>query len=311
LQARWRCLELIDDHRCSDIPEYARIQDLLITTCTRQRDKDGGQANICQLGDRSRAGSPDDEIGSSVDVRELVSKELNHRVATANGFGERFSQPREVARVRVRVERTGLVDDLRVIENAGEQRGNPLVDWARASRTAGDIDNWKSGVEPKVSQTARAVAGRQPGSYGIAGYHDVTVKPSRQRFCLAVRNGEDVGESRVDAVGQPNDGGLLVRQHRGDPACGDDSRDADKTAGAENDVWAEGGKGSPSGQHTEGNTRGVGKISNRKVPTELSGGYGGELDAGLYSRSMLDAVPASDPHQIRQGSASPQIVDDR
>ena len=80
-------------------------------------------------------------------------------------------------------------------------------------------------------------------------------------FSLAVRDGEDVGESRVDAVGESEDRRLLVRQHGGDAACGDNGRDADKAAGAQNDVWAERGQRSPRGQHTKRQARGVGEVS--------------------------------------------------
>ena len=67
----------------------------------------------------------------------------------ANGFWERFSPLRQIASIRIRAERTGLMNDLRPIENVRKQRGNPLIDRAGAARTTGDIDNRKIVAEPK------------------------------------------------------------------------------------------------------------------------------------------------------------------
>jgi hypothetical protein len=76
-----------------------------------------------------------------------------------------------------------------------------------------------------------------------------------------VRDSEHVRESRVDAVCQSNDRRLLVSQDRRDAACGDNGWDADKTAGAQNYVWAKRGQRAACSQHTEGYARGIGDIS--------------------------------------------------
>src|SRR5215213_9836598 len=133
------------------------------------------------------------------------------RSAAANGLRKYFPKLREIARVRVCTERTGLVNDLRMLEDAREQRGNSLVQRTCASCPAGDIDDRDRAVKSEALQPAGADAGCQSNANGIAGYYHATVKPSRDRFCLAVRDGEDLSESRVDAVGESEDRRLLVR----------------------------------------------------------------------------------------------------
>ena len=75
-----------------------------------------------------------------------------------------------------------------------------------------------------------------------------------------MRNREQVGESGVDAVRESQNCRLLVCQNGCDAPRGDDGWNADESAGAENDVWAERGKSTTRGEHTEGNTPDIGEI---------------------------------------------------
>jgi hypothetical protein len=168
LQAVGCGILLSDDNRRADIAEYPGIQRLLITARSRKWQEDRGATNICQLGDGSRTGSSDDEIGRGVDIGQFITQELDNMVAVTNSFRKRFSNLQEIPSIRVCARRTSLVNDLRPIEDAREQRGDALVDRTGASRSACDIDNRHSGLEPKALQTAWAVAGCQAGTNRIA-----------------------------------------------------------------------------------------------------------------------------------------------
>jgi hypothetical protein len=100
-----------------------------------------------------------------------------------------------------------------------------------------------------------------------------------------------------------------MSQYGGDAARGHNGRDTDKSAGAENNVWAKRGKGAARSQHTEGYTRGIGKISQREVAAELPGWDYNELNARFFSRSPFHAVAATDPDQVRQSAILPQLGD--
>jgi hypothetical protein len=100
-----------------------------------------------------------------------------------------------------------------------------------------------------------------------------------------------------------------VCQHWSDAAGGDDGWDTDKSAGAQDDIRAECGQGSSRGQHAEGNSRGIGQISERQIAAELPSWYSDEADAGVFCSPSLHALPTANPDQVCEGTALPQLID--
>src|SRR5215212_1484184 len=136
------------------------------------------------------------------------------------------------------------------------------------------------------------------------------MEANREQFCLMMRNSEDVGEPRVDPIGQSENRRLFMREDRGDAACGDDGWDADKSSGAQNDVRPERGQRSACGQYSERDTRGVGEIPQRKVATKLSGRDSNEVYPCFLRRLSLHALLAADPDEVGQGTAPLKLIDD-
>jgi hypothetical protein len=69
LQPLRRRVLLLDDDRGAYVPEHLSIACLLITARAGKRHEDRRYADVCELGDRSRPGSANDQVGGGVHVR--------------------------------------------------------------------------------------------------------------------------------------------------------------------------------------------------------------------------------------------------
>ena len=170
----------------------------------------------------------------------------------------------EIASVRVRA---GGPSDERPAPDreCREAARNALIDRTGARGPAGDIDNRQCVAEPKAFADRGSGRRRQADADRIAGDDDATVKPSARGVpsggektarTSAKRALMRLASPRIAVCSWVSTGAM--------PRAGDYRRDADKAAGAENDIRAESGQRSPRGQHTEGNARCIGEILNER-----------------------------------------------
>jgi hypothetical protein len=77
------CVALGEDDGGANIAEDAGVDGLLVAAGARERDEDGGEADVSQFGDGAGAGAADDQVGGGVEVGELVAYELEDAISVS------------------------------------------------------------------------------------------------------------------------------------------------------------------------------------------------------------------------------------
>ncbi len=185
--------------------------------------------------------------------------------------------------------------DLGHPEERRQRRSDDAVHPVGAERAAGDVDEWKRGIEPVALEGTGPPAREELRPNRVAGDDDLVPRERPGRG--GEGHGDPVGEPADEPVREPRDHDLLVGQEWQPPRRGrDGGRDRDEPAGRDDDGRAEAPeqrvRAAEACRHPE---RQVGHVAPGELAAKLAGRDRVVRDAGGGHPARLDARLAADP----------------